>query len=92
MKKEGLSRNYGDINNFFDKPFYPYKNFHRHFIEKPAHPLMAPLYYKEYKMRQEMNKNEFFKDIINIKPDSYLVLGNEFFMKKLYKNIAEKYH
>jgi hypothetical protein len=38
-----------------------------------------------------MNKNEFFNHIFDIKPDSYLVLGNEFFMEKLYKTLSEKY-
>jgi hypothetical protein len=45
MMKEGMEKNYGDLNDFIDKPFYPYKNFHRHYIEKPVHPLMAPLHY-----------------------------------------------
>jgi len=33
MMKEGMKKNYGDLNQFMDKPLFPYKNFFRHYIE-----------------------------------------------------------
>ena len=52
MEAEGLnaSNNYADINTFLDKPFIPQKNFLRFHIEKPWHPLMAKLHYKNGKV------------------------------------------
>ncbi len=49
---EGLNNenNYGDIKNFIEKPFFPYKNHLREHIERPWHPLMAQLHYKNKKM------------------------------------------
>jgi hypothetical protein len=52
MMNEGLNNdnNYGDIKNFIEKPFFPYKNHLREHIERPWHPLMAQLHYKNKKM------------------------------------------
>jgi hypothetical protein len=38
-----------------------------------------------------MKKDGFFTELNETKPDAFLTLGNEFFMEKLYKNIAAEY-
>jgi hypothetical protein len=52
MEQEGLNgkNNYADINTFIDKPFIPLKNFLREHVERPWHPLMAPLHYRNNKV------------------------------------------
>jgi hypothetical protein len=44
MLKEGMDRNYADLNKYLDKPFVPFKNFLRFHVERPWHPVMAPLH------------------------------------------------
>jgi hypothetical protein len=44
MLNEGLDQNYADLKKYLDKPFVPYKNFLRFHIERPWHPVMAPLH------------------------------------------------
>jgi hypothetical protein len=86
MEQEGLNgkNNYADINTFIDKPFIPLKNFLREHIERPWHPLMAPLHYRNNKVIKQMDKNNFFKDLHFHKPTAFLTVGNEFFAKDLY--------
>jgi len=52
MLEAGLSQenNYGDPFLFLDKPFIPYKNHLREHVERPWHPVMAKLHYKNEKM------------------------------------------
>lgn len=42
-------------------------------------------------MRHAMKQNGFFRELRETQPDAFLVLGNEFFMEKLFKNVAAEY-
>jgi hypothetical protein len=56
MFQAGLNQdnNYGDISNFIEKPFIPYKNHLREHIERPWHPLMYQLHSTNERMIQNL--------------------------------------
>lgn len=68
MQKIGLNESYGDVNQFLDKPFFPYRNFLRYHIDKFIHPLMLPLHYTG--MRQA---NQVFYILTIIKSKNFLL-------------------
>lgn len=92
MKAEGLSINYADINTFPNKPTTPHKNHLRWHIVQPFHPVMANLHAKNRAVVKQMVKNNFLVDCIdNVKPSLFLTFGNEFFMRRLYKELDGEY-
>lgn len=56
------------------KPTFPYKNFKHKHIERPVHPVFGITHHANRKVRNEIDKTEFFKDILEIKPDAFICL------------------
>lgn len=91
MKAEGMSESYGDISKFLDKPFMPYKNFLRFHIERPYHPVLANYHWHNRAVLQDLEKSKFYENVAAHKPDAFIALGNEFFMRRSFKRVAETY-
>lgn len=74
MLDAGLEKSYANINNFLNKPLYPYKSFKHQHIERPVHPVFGFTHAANRKVRNEVDKTTFFKDILEREPDAFLFL------------------
>lgn len=84
---------YADINKFCFKPLLPFKNFYRYNPDSLIHPLFSIIFLKNLRVFKELQKNNFFEEILNYnKPSAFITLGNDFFMRKLYNHLNNIYN
>lgn len=91
MAKNGFGKNYGDLNKIHDKPFYPYQNIQRNMWDRAYNIVMAPMNWENKKLYDEMEKNNFFRDLITQNPDYIIGYGNYFLQRKVMRKIDEVY-
>jgi len=91
MVKHGFTKNYADVNKIHDKPFYPFQNTIRNMWDRAYNVTMAPVNFNNKRIFQEMEKNNFFRDVVAQSPDMIIGYGNYFLQRKVMKRIDEVY-
>lgn len=92
MQQEGLQKNYADVNNFPDKPIVPYKNFlHKHIVQV-FHPVMFNTYAANRKVLRQLDKSNFWEEMIETKPQAFLTVGNAAFMRAAFQELGSRYY
>jgi hypothetical protein len=91
MKEQGLESRYGYSTEFLEKPFFPHKNFSRIHTERPYHPWLAVNHWTNRKVLQKLYKRTSCSEMVQENVVSFIVLGNEFFMSRLYKKLSAYY-
>lgn len=64
MKEEGLEKSLIDLDEFVDKPFYPYKNFFPKYLESFIHPPTLPVKINTYNVMKKVYNLSFRFTII----------------------------
>ena len=91
MQEVGLET-YANVNKFCYKPMIPYRNFLRFHIERTYHPVMAWVHWKNRTVLKDIDKTNFFKEVMAVQPAAFLSFGNEFFMRRLFTVVGDVYN